>query len=544
MAAPRSVLLIAASVAAVALIAVVLTSRGDDAHAQGFAINTTADGADKTPGDGQCETDSLQCTLRAAIQETNALGGPDSITVPGGTYTLTGASGENMGASGDLDITSNLTIEGAGAGQTIVDAAQLDRAFDVVDGGATVSISGLTMRNGRSDPNDGGGVHNEGTLTLSNVSIENSHGDDGGAIVNFGTATVLDSVLKNNTAADTGGAIINHSALTVRRTAIDTNTAPMGGGGVNNLGNATISESLFAHGRTNSGNGAGLLSFGEAGLTNVTFSDNEASQNGGAIASESSLALSNVTITDNSAGFYGGGLYTNNSGTQSRNTIIAGNTGGSAPDQCYGSGGYISQGNNISSDASCLYLAGGDRENTNPMLGPLANNGGPTQTHALLDGSVAINGTTTNVGCPPTDQRGVPRPQNGQCDIGAFEVGALPTPTPTATNTPEATPTPPPADTPTSTPTAEADTPTSTQPPPTATRTRTPTPQPGDVGDASCDGNVNSIDAALILQSGAGLLQAIPCEEEADTNQDGTINSIDAALILQYSAGLLDQLPP
>ena len=491
---------------------------------------------DAAPGDGTCATAEGGCSLRAAIQEANALAGADSISVPGGTYNLTGASGENAAATGDLDITADVMIEGAGIGATIVDAAQLDRLFDVAAG--NVSISDMTMRNGRSDPDDGGAVHNAGTLTLSEVRIEDNHGDDGGAIANSGTGTILDSAVMQNSAADTGGAIINLGTLTIRRTNIETNTAPIAGGGVNSLGTLTISESLLAHNRVNAGNGGGLASFALATLTNVTFSDNDASQLGGGIFSENSLVLVSSTITDNDGSMGGGGLYTNNSGAQFRSTIIAGNR----PDQCAGPGGYASHGTNLSDSADCLFAAGGDRENTNPMLGPLASNGGPSQTHALLEGSPAINGGQL-VGCPPTDQRGVARPQNGQCDIGAFEVGAVPTPTPIASNTSEATPTLPPVDTPTPTETAPADTPTPTSTPRPPTQTRTPTPEEL-VGDASCDGNINSIDAALVLQHGAGLLGSIACEVAADANQDGSLNSIDAALILQYGAGLLDQLPP
>ncbi len=522
-----------AALALVALTIIVLLSRNErEAHAQSFIVDNVADAVDAAPGNSTCATAEGECSLRAAIQEANALAGPDSISVPAGAYVLTGASGENAGAVGDLDITADLTIAGTGIGATIVDAAQLDRAFDVLDGAATVSISGMTLRNGRSDPNDGGAVHNAGTLTLSNVVIENSHGDDGGATANSATATLLDSRLMDNAAADTGGAIINHGAMTVRNTSIDTNSAPYAGGGVNNLGTLTVSESLIAHNGSSSGNGGGLASFASATLTNVTMSDNGASINGGGIYSEGSLALSSVTITGNAANGAGDGLYASDSGVQFRNTIIAGNHN----DQCAGTGGYISQGNNLSDAEDCLFIAGGDLQNTDPMLGLLADNGGPTQTHALLDGSAAIDHAQTLVGCPPTDQRGVVRPQNGQCDIGAYEAGAAPTPTPLPTSMPGATPTNTPAGTPAEiTPSA-----TSTPRPPTPTPVR-------NVGDANCDGTINSIDAALVLQYIADLLSPnqvstfVSCFR--DTNGDGAINSIDAALILQFSAGLLGHFP-
>ena len=491
-----------------ALLSIVAIARHERAvHAQSFTVDSTADDIDAAPGDGVCATATGGCTLRAAVQEANALAGPDAISLPAGTFTLSIAgAGESAGATGDLDITGDLTIAGAGLGATVIDAAALDRAFDVVDGAATVRISHMTLRNGRSDPNDGGAVHNVGTLTLDGVLIEDSHGDDGGAIANSGTITVLASAIERNTALDTGGGLINLGSLTVRNTSFAANNGPFGGGGVNNLGAATISESLIAHNMSLTGKGAGLANFANATLTNVTVSGNTTHQRGGGILNESALALVNVTIANNTADTEGSGFYNNNGGVSFRNTIVALNTG----DGCAG-GGYISQGHNLATTSDCLFLAGGDVEVTDPQLGPLADNGGPTSTHALMPGSPAID-HGDNVGCPPTDQRGVARPQNGHCDIGAFEAGTPPTETPTPTTTPTATPTPLPSDTPTPTDTpppgaTATPTPTDTLPP-----TSTPTPFDTDVevGDANCDGRINSIDAALVLQHVAGLLSHLP----------------------------------
>ncbi len=104
-----------------------------------------------------------------------------------------------------------------------------------------------------------------------------------------------------------------------------------------------------------------------------------------------------------------------------KNTIIAHNTGGLWKN-CNGSGTVTSQGYNLSDDYTCgtWFTASSDLNNTDPLLGPLQNNGGPTPTHALLPGSPAIN-AGSNAGCPATDQRNVFRPQGGACDIGAFE---------------------------------------------------------------------------------------------------------------------------
>ena len=124
-----------------------------------FTVNSTADFVDANPGNGVCETapGNGVCTLRAAIQEANALAGADTIILPAGTYTL-GIPGpdEDAAATGDLDITGDLAITGAGAATTIVDGGGLDRVFEIH--GATVQISGVTIRNGFATSGTGLGI--------------------------------------------------------------------------------------------------------------------------------------------------------------------------------------------------------------------------------------------------------------------------------------------------------------------------------------------------------------------------------------------------
>jgi CSLREA domain-containing protein len=503
---------------------------GTRVEALSLTVDSTADAIDAAPGDGVCATATGVCTLRAAVQEANAIDGQDDITLPAGTYTVSiSGAGEDGAATGDFDITDDLTIVGAGAGKTIIDAALLDRVFDVGET-ATVSLSRLTLRNGEAGTGDGGGIRNLGAVTLRDAVIEDSHADDGGGIVNGGTLVVESSVLRRNRASDVGGGINNEGGLTVRDSAVEENTAPFGGGGINNLLPATVSESLLAGNTATSGNGGGLHSLSDTTLSNVTVSGNRAARGGG-LAVSAALTQTNVTITGNTAMLEGGGLFTDEGAVSSRNTVIAGNNG----ENCAGPGGYISGGHNLSDDASCLFIGGGDQEDVEPLLGPLADNGGPTRTHALMKGSPAIDGGD-NIGCPPTDQRGVARPQGARCDIGAYEAGAVPVATPTP---PVATSTFVPANTPTPLP-----------PPPASTPTRSPTPRATvavtpsvRAGDANCNGRVDSVDAALVLQRGARLVGLLPCEDAADANEDGLVNAVDAALILQFSAGLIDELP-
>ena len=222
--------------------------------------------------------------------------------------------------------------------------------------------------------------------------------------------------------------------------------------------------------------GAGIYNSGDSTLTisNSTFSGNAASLSGGAIFNLAALQLANSTLNDNSAGFLAGGIV-NFGPLQIGNTIL--NAGASGVNLYVNGGGTVtSLGYNISSDDAGGFLTGpGDQLFTNPMLGPLQDNGGPTFTHALLPGSPAIDAGDPNFTPPPLfDQRGsgFDRVVKGRIDKGSFEVqsGGKPTPTPTTTTTPT------PTTTPTATPTATATathTPTST---PTATHTPTPTP--------------------------------------------------------------------
>jgi large repetitive protein len=158
------------------------------ALASTFTVNSTADRVDSDVGNGVCKTSAGTCTLRAAIQETNALSGPDTIQVPAATYALAIRPGGGNGANtGDYDITGPLMILGAGADSTILDAGQpragsppeirgLDRLLEVRATARNVSVSGLTIREGYS-AETGGGIHNTsaGTLRLENVNVLESY---------------------------------------------------------------------------------------------------------------------------------------------------------------------------------------------------------------------------------------------------------------------------------------------------------------------------------------------------------------------------------
>src|SRR5262245_53164208 len=240
----------------IVLLAVFLSA---SAQAAVFTVNTNIDLADANPGDGVCDVapPTRACTLRAAIQETNALGGANQIILPSNTYLLTMVD--------ELTITNSLTITGGGASTTIIDGNKNVRSSQgvlaIVSG--TVSISGVTIRNGRRIGSDdrGGGIANQGTLTLTNSIVSgNSAGTfGGGGIYNNGTMRVANSTVSGNGTnegggiADEGGGIYNAGTMTLTNSTVNGNRAFSfaGGGGISNHGTLTLTNS------TVSGNSAG-----------------------------------------------------------------------------------------------------------------------------------------------------------------------------------------------------------------------------------------------------------------------------------------------
>ncbi|MFQ5936823.1 MAG: CFI-box-CTERM domain-containing protein [Acidiferrobacterales bacterium] len=369
-------------------------------HAATFTVNSTADTADDNPGNGICADASGLCTLRAAIQEANALAGSDSVVLGTNTHTLTGAAGDDLALSGDLDITEDVTITGTGTANTFIDGGGVDRVLDVDPSaaGVTVTISALTIRDGNVPGESGGGIRNRGTLDLQNTTLStNISGIDGGALLNLGTLTLTNVTVSGNDATGNGGGVFNGSGSSLTMTAStvssnDVTAIGSDGGGIYNA------------------NGGSLI------VTNSTITDNTANDSGGGIFNDSSatITLTNGTISNNAAAISSGGGISNAGTATLTNTIVADNTG----DNCAGT--ITSSGNNLDSGNTCGFAAAGDISGQSPLLGALTDNGGFTQTRALPAGSPAVD-AGNNAACPATDQRGVSRPFNAICDIGAFE---------------------------------------------------------------------------------------------------------------------------
>jgi CSLREA domain-containing protein len=353
----NTTLLLAAGIIALVFMSVLAGSPGT-VEAATLVVDSTADANDDIPGDGLCATSGSQCTLRAAIEEANALGGDDAVTLPSGTYTL------SLGS--ELAISSNLTLTGAGADITTIQAA-------ATSGSAYARVINITG----------------GTVTISGVTIRHGNlADHGAGIQNAGTLTVTDSTFSENHATNSrhGGAIKNNpgKSLTVSRSTFNGNSSSEGGA-IQNRGTATI--------------------------TNRTFSNNSASSGGGLDTISGSSTVVNSTFTGNSAGS-GGGIFEIFGSVSLVNTIVEGNTGSAAREDCFGSG-ITTLGNNLSGvGTGCPTCGPGDVTTADAKLGPLQDNGGPTFTHALLIDSPA----------PSTDQRGTSRPQGSSSDIGAFEL--------------------------------------------------------------------------------------------------------------------------
>jgi hypothetical protein len=382
-------------------------------------------------------------------------------------------------------VQKSITINGPGSDNLAVDGNHASRVFNV-RGGVIATISGLTITNGSVSGNAGGGIYNDhSTLTVSNCTLTGNSSDFvGGGIDNDGhrndvfggsaTLTVTNSRLSGNSAG-VGGGIYNDgysgsATLTVIDTTVNGNAANvLGGGGISNYGasgsgTVTVTNSTLS-GNSAVGYGAGIFNFGHSGsatltVTNSTLSGNSATSLGGGIYNEGAesgsamLTVANSTLSGNSATYNGGGIY--NYGYLGSATTQLGNAIFNASSLFNYSGTITSLGYNVSNDDGGGFLtAAGDQINTDPMLGPLQDNGGPTFTHELLNGSPAIDAGDPNFTPPPNyDQRGsdYDRVANSRLDIGAFEVQTSPTPTPTPTATPTATPTSTATPTPTPTP--------------------------------------------------------------------------------------------
>jgi CSLREA domain-containing protein len=367
-----------------------------------FTITKTADTAD-----GTCDSD---CSVREAVIAANATSGASVINIPPGTYAISIAGQfDDVAAEGDLDITRSVNIYGDAPENTILDGGGLDRIIE--NFAPSLVISNVTFTNGRFGAISN---HEGNTVTLMNSTVRNNEGNGWATIGSNGNLSLRNvSVHDNNTDAS-GGALATSGDVTIEASTFYANAAE-GDGGALRLRNAT------------------------ATIANSTISGNFAGRNGGAISvdgSTSSVTVRDTTIADNTADSDtngegdGGGVFAHYGNQISLgNTILAGNNdaGGESPDCATWGDPFVSLGHNLlgSTNGCSIGNMPTDITGEDPMLFPLANNGGVTHTHLPAPGSPAID-NGDDAGCPDFDQRGFERPQGAHCDIGAVEVGLQP----------------------------------------------------------------------------------------------------------------------
>jgi hypothetical protein len=350
-------------------------------------------------------SDSGTGSLRQAVLNANSLAGSDTITFSdgtGGTVNFTDTTPETItvNVGGTLLLSSSLIVEGPGADRLSISGNNATGVFSVGAGSLDVTLSKLSIING-SAPNRGGIVSgSSGVLRVTQCTLSGNTSVVGAAILNTGTGSVLvaQSTISGNTASNSGGAISNFST-----------------------GSVTLVQCTLSGNNASSGNGGGINN-----------------------ASTGSITVLQSTVTSNTASGTGGGIRNVGAGVVTiANTTIAGNTGGGNPDV---EGAFTSNGGNLIGNAGTAtgFINGVNNDQVgngaspiNPQLAALANNGGPTRTHALLAGSPALNAGLpanipadtfdldgdTNVAEPiPFDQRGTGFTRAiGTVDIGAFE---------------------------------------------------------------------------------------------------------------------------
>ncbi len=445
-----------------------------------------SDTVDSSPGDGACVDAWGQCTLRAAVIEANALGGPDEIRLPAGTFTFTlGGPDEDQAYTGDLDVREDLTVLGLGPGITILDANFLDRIFHGISA-VDLTVKDLTVKNGWAEsamytPTYGGAIWMydypaAGNLTLDNTLFEGNTVYDtgnawGGAIATTGggmltitdsefyynaatgstndlggaikggyyTTTVLDNCWITANSADIGGGVSLNGDSEIYDTTISANAATADGGGIQfyYFDHFMVGSSVYDNTASVVGGGLAVIAANLL-FENATLSGNIAWKAGGAYVNNGWLGLIHATIANNrsTGDLTTGGVWLNASTGESTNSILARNNGVNRPD-CKGT--FTSHGhnllgvyNNMAGSVCNGFSAPGDQVGTygvpiNPRLGSLGNYGGPTVTHSLRRSSPAID-QGDNFLSLGDDQRGVLRPRDGNgdgvavCDIGAFEL--------------------------------------------------------------------------------------------------------------------------
>ena len=380
-----------------------------------------------------CTLSSNDCSLRGAIWLANTRPGLDNIIIPVGTYTLTQAGqDEDAGWTGDLDITEQVNISSTGdASNTFIDADNKDRVFHILSGTVgVVTISGVTIRNGRPTGQDGAGIANfSSNLTLDGCTVSgNTTSGDGGGVYSHHpplgpyTQTWIKngSVITDNHAAKGGGVYAEYAALFVDDSTISGNTASYAGGVRLYSSDTTITRSTISGNAANvSGGGLSCTSDTVELINSTVFGNTADIRAAGISVSGTHLILDSVTISGNTTPGAGSAVQVLNDlgHLEVTNTILHGSCD-------IASGATVtSNGGNLESDGNSCRLDGMiDQLNVNdPRLSYLGDFGGYTQTVMPFADSPAL-GAAEPSECLDEDQRGEERVNLlGMCDVGSVE---------------------------------------------------------------------------------------------------------------------------
>ncbi len=372
--------------------------------------------------DNTCLSVGAACaTINGVLGKPDFFAG-DTVLVANGTYTGTGDEVVLL----DKDVTLSGGWNGTfvtQSGTSTINGEGLRRGI-TVNRGISAIVERFTVQN--SSTGIGGGILNDGVLTLNNSAISDNTAY-GGGIYNAGTMTMTNSTVSGNTTQGHGdGGISNSGTLVLTNSTVSGNHD----GGISNGGTLILNNSAVSGNTAQMGYGGGINSSGTLILNNSTISGNTGWSGG--INNSGILTMTNGTISGNTAS-NGGGIYNSGGNVTLQNTILAGNTtSGTGPD-CWGT--FISAGYNlIGNTTDCDFTpTTGDLTNIDARLGPMEGSPG---YHPLLIGSPAINagnptGCMGSSGLLTTDQRGFPR--FGNCDIGAYELQPIGFSTKTAT---------------------------------------------------------------------------------------------------------------
>lgn len=431
-------------------------------------------------GSGFTLRDALNAANNDSTVEGQTASGIDTILFDTSIDGAFASATTIAAASGEFTITEDVIIEGAGQTQLTITGGSRHRVFNSTAN--HVTFNNLTIADGTTTGN-GGGIGSTGSIALNNVTLSrNSAGGDGGGVyssngaiainnsavinnraagegggiaINQGSVMVANSTISGNVAGGSGGgvSVLNGAAIvdnttisgnsanggsggglavlagatTVRNTTVTGNSARLDGGGIHILNGITTLQTSTLSGNTAGRHGGGIaIAAGTTTASNITISGNSAAGRGGAIASSEAVNLRNTTIAFNSAGTQGGGLSLSGANNHNIvNTIVASNQGVN-PDIAANLSNSTVESSLIQSLAGITGRALANGFNGNiigraPLLKPLANNGGSTQTHALAASSPARNAGNNSTAVGFTDQRGETRILGGQVDIGAFE---------------------------------------------------------------------------------------------------------------------------